>query len=567
MQRLKVFLSSSMTGELKEERTAIKVLFNANEKLTSFFELYAIDDHASPNSIQKAYTNEIQGSKILICVLGETLRGAVVDEFITAQTKDLNIFCYIKDGVSRSLELNEFIDKHAHQVHCGHFYDTPNLVNKILSDLWEDIFNTYIRSMKSDEKFIQQNILTGTSSSPNNEYRFYSVDYLIKASQLEQISSLSNDQLIIFSIAAQEQYGDYRTALLLLEIALLRSPDDWKLHNNRGTVLDAMGLIEAGLYCYKKVLELNPTSHTALYNIANSLVTLGREKEALQYYENALALFPEKIVAINRMVTTYLQLGYPEKALQFSFKAIAQTDDIIVKANHALCLSANGLYDDAFSVVSQLRGNDYYYHYVNAQVLFKVKKYEESISEIDSILNLGALDYELAIKKFYCLAALGKIEEGTKWINVIEINYPFKAIDYNNIGFHLMNEMQLHEQAIPLYQKAVKQNPEMMIAWNNLQACFGELGDMSACLKSCEDALNILPFDRKSIKNKYVVLYKMGEFDGAISFLFEKSLSLVGSDEFNAYTNMFKELAIEMVKNQKDLNKFRLDLGLDDDKK
>lgn len=567
MQKLKVFLSSAMTGELKEERTAIKVLFNANEKLATFFELYSIDDHASPNSIQKAYTNEVQGSKILICVLGETLRDAVVDEFITAQTKDLNIFCYIKESVPRSMELNKFIDKHAHQVHCGHFYDTSNLTNKIQNDLWEDIFDTYIRSMKSDEEFKQQNILTGTSSSPNNEYRFYSVDYLIRASQLEQISSLSNDQLIIFSIAAQEQYGDYRTALLLLEIALLRSPDDWKLHNNRGTVLDAMGLIEAGLYCYKKVLELNPTSHTALYNIANSLVTLGREKEALQYYENALALYPEKIVAINRMVTTYLRLGYPEKALQFSSKAIAQTDDIIVKANHALCLSANGLYDDAFDVIDQLRGNDYYYHYVNAQVLFKIKKYKESISEIDSILNLGALDYELAIKKFYCLAALGEIEEATKWINVIEKNYPFKAIDYNNIGFHLMDEMQLLEQAIPLFQKAVKQNPEMMVAWNNLQACLGELGDLPACLKSCEDALNILPFDSKSIKNKYTVLYRMGKLNEAFSFLFEKSFSLVGSDEAKLDTNMFKDFAINMAKIHQDLNKFRLDLDLGDDKK
>jgi tetratricopeptide (TPR) repeat protein len=567
MHKLKVFLSSAMTGELKEERVAIKVLFNSNEKLNSFFELYAIDDHASPNSIQIAYTNEVQESKILICVLGEELRDAVVDEFITAKAKDLNIFCYIKERVPRSIELNEFIDKHAHQVPCGHFYETSELTNKIQNDLWKDIFNTYIRRMKSDEDFKQQNILTGTSSSPNNEYRFYSVDHLIKASQLEQISSLSNEQLIVFSIVSQEQYGDYRTALLLLEIALLRDPDDWKLHNNRGTVLDAMGLIEAGLYCYKKVLELNPTSHTALYNIANSLVTLGREKEALQYYENALALYPEKIVAINRIVTTYLRLGYPEKALQFSSKAIAQTDDIIVKANHAICLSANGLYDDAFDVINQLRGNDYYYHYVNAQVLFKVKKYEESISEIDSILNLGALDYELAIKKFYCLAALGKIEEVTTWINVIEKNYPFKAVDYNDIGYHLMHEMQLLEQSIPLFKKAVDQSSQMMIAWNNLQACLGELGNLSECLKACEDALSISPFDSKSIKNKYSVLIRMEKFEEASMFLFEKSFELVGTSESKGYANIFKDFVTQMAQIHKDSTKFKLDLGLSDDKK
>lgn len=554
MLKLKVFLSSAMTGELKEERAAIKVLFNASEKLNTFFELYAIDDHSSPIDIHSSYKKEVQDSKIIICIFGEELRDAVIDEFITAQNNNLNIFCYIKERVSKSTALIKFIDEHAHDVHCGYFYETSDLTIKIQNDLWADIFHSYIGNMKSDKGF-NQDVLTGISSSPNNEYRFYPVDHLIKASQLPHVATLTNDQLIIFSITLQEQYGDYKTALLLLEVALLRDPNDWKLHNNRGTVLEAMGLIEAGLYCYKKVLEINPSSHTALYNIANSLVTLGQEKEALKYYERSLEIYPDKIVALNRMITTYLQLGYDEKALEYSRKAVVQTDDIIVKTNHALCLSANCLYDEAFEAINQLKGNDYYYHYVNAQVLFKINKYEESISEIDLILNIGALNYELAIKKYYCLTAIGKITEATIWISSIEKNYPFKANDYNNIGYHLMHEMNMLKDAIQLFKKAIDQNPTMMVAWNNLQACYGELGDLANCLTVCESALSIMPFDSKSIKNKYTVLHRMGKIEEATMFIFEKSFSLIGSDDSNKYVKLIKDYVISMANLQNNINR------------
>ena len=253
MQKLKVFLSSSMGGELNEERTAIKVHFSADNKLNSLFELYAIDGHASPHSIQKAYTDEVIDSKILICLLGNELREAVVNEFTIAESKGIRILCYIKKNISPSPEMQRFIDERAYKVHCGSYYQSTELVKNIESDILDDVVRSYIREIDTEKNETNTNYITGIATYPQNEYRFYPIDQLIKVSKVETIARLDKDQLITFAIVLEEQYGDYKTALLLLEVALIRYPNDWMLHNNRGTILEAMGLSEASVFSYKKV--------------------------------------------------------------------------------------------------------------------------------------------------------------------------------------------------------------------------------------------------------------------------------------------------------------------------
>ena len=48
LKRLSVFLSSAMTGELDSERDGIRILFENDPVLREFFELYTIEEHASP---------------------------------------------------------------------------------------------------------------------------------------------------------------------------------------------------------------------------------------------------------------------------------------------------------------------------------------------------------------------------------------------------------------------------------------------------------------------------------------------------------------------------------------
>ncbi len=64
MRKLNVFLSSEMTGELDRERDGIRIFFMTDSILKEFFELYAIEEHASPQPIEKAYINEVKNSDL-----------------------------------------------------------------------------------------------------------------------------------------------------------------------------------------------------------------------------------------------------------------------------------------------------------------------------------------------------------------------------------------------------------------------------------------------------------------------------------------------------------------------
>lgn len=529
-----------MTGELDKERLAIRIQFRADSNLNCFFDLYAIEEHASPVPIDKAYVDEVTQSKIILVILGKELREAVVKEFETASINGVKIFCYIKKGIDKTTELERFIKEQGYTVHCGDFFTPEELVPKIKSDLMDDIIKSYA-NIKSEALGNNESNITRITTSPTSEYRFFPVDYLIEVSKKEELATLDKNQLISLAVSMEEQYGDYRTALMLLEIGLLKEPNDWMLHNNRGVILDKMGLLEPSLFSYKKVLKIKPDSDTALYNVGNILMHLGRTQEAITYLKRCLELFPGKIGALNNLTSCYLQLNRPEEALSCAEEAMKMSEDVVEKANYAIALSANSKHEQAIAICEELHPYSYYQSYTRAKIYFNKKEYEKSIVEIDSILQVGALDYPIAIDKFYCLSALGRIGEAREWIGIIEENYPVRSYDYNNLGFELMNKYKLYEESILLFRKSLDLNPNEMIVWNNLQSCYGYLNEFPQALLASEEALKINSFDQKSIKNKMSSLTALGRFDEALSFAVKKGMELFQNEQlYETFEKTFK---------------------------
>ena len=120
MRKLNIFLSSAMTGELNRERDGVRILFQTEPILKHFFELYAIEEHASPQPIQDAYINEVKHADLFILLLDKELRDAVEKEFLEARKANLNIFVYIRNRKDkRDGKLAEFIGQEAYKFHCG----------------------------------------------------------------------------------------------------------------------------------------------------------------------------------------------------------------------------------------------------------------------------------------------------------------------------------------------------------------------------------------------------------------------------------------------------------------
>lgn len=531
MKRITVFLSSAMNGELDEERSNIRLLFKTDPSLQDFYDLYAIEDHGSPREIETAFTNEVQDSDVLLILLHKDLRSPVLKEYETARTNNRKVFAYIKATDSeRAPELQDFIRNEIYKYNPGSFTSSHDLCNKIKADFRDDLIVTYQRNISDTIATDKVEFTRSTASSSQSIYRYFPVDELMKAHEIEAIAKLDTDQLVSLSSMMVEESGNYKNSLYLLEFGLLKEPTNWILYNNRGLILDEMGLDNAALFCYQKAIELNPKSDTALYNLGNSYFKIAAFEKALDCYLKSLELVPDKENAISRIASCYLKLGDTKRSLDWTKLAYEKRKDEINLMNLAAAHALNKNEQRALEICEQLKDSKNLYHNVRASILYNAKEYEKTLEEIDYIYHSGALEFNTALIKFYSLVELDLHSEAIQWLQEIEKRFPMNAFDYNNLGFSLMRKHGRSPEATDCFKKALELDSSQMLIWNNLQANYGELGQYEEGLKACDQALEIQPFDPKSIRNKSAFLLRTGKVQETFKFFLSKIYGVVGAE-------------------------------------
>ena len=531
IQHIPVFLSSAMTGELEVERTAIRTLFQENSFINDFYTLFAIENHSSPHTIRKAYTEEVLNSTVVIIIFGDELREAVVDEYKTARSSKKRVFIYIKNSENRSNELSEFIVSEAYKYNPGAFHDAVDLCERIKRDLKADLIKDYdpqwIKSTE-DVPYVRTQ-----SSTPYSMDRFYSYDTLKEIAQKKNIKPLSIEQLMQFSTILSDESGDLRGALLLIEIGQLREPENWMLHNNRGLLLNAMGFIRDSIYSYERALSINPTSDSALYNLGGAYYELGQYPKAIKHLEESLEIYPDKENALSRLSACYLRLSNGEKALEYAKKAIhlKESESNIVNLSSSLALV--GEYIKSKDVAKRLSGEHSKYRVMLAHIHYLQKEYEQALSLINEIELSGTLEYKTALIKYYCLIYSSNSTAAAQWLSDMESRFPVRAVDYNDIGHNLMKEVGYSAEVSVILRKCIAEDPRIGEAWVNLQANLGGLNEYELGLTVCEEALMHNPNDPKTVQNKIKFLLNLGRFPEAVTFTFEKAFSALGNDPEN----------------------------------
>ena len=117
------------------------------------------------------------------------------------------------------------------------------------------------------------------------------------------------------------QRGDHAAALVRLDAAIASRGDAAPFHNNRGSVLLALGRAAAAAASYREALVLRPDYVEALSNLGGVLVRLGRGEEAAATCRRALALDPGHAEAHNNLGSAERELG-DAAAAEASFRAV-----------------------------------------------------------------------------------------------------------------------------------------------------------------------------------------------------------------------------------------------------
>ena len=436
MKRLSVFLSSAMTGELDSERDGIRILFENDPVLREFFELYTIEEHASPQPIEKAFIKEVRQSDLLLLLLDKQLRDAVEKEFLEACDSNTKIFVYIRNTGKRDDSLATFIGQQAYRFHCGSFNHPMDLCRKIRNDILSDLMSQYFETAKVEKPSQEYVAVSSTKEYFGSSLRYYDIDILKQISESDPFRDMNSDQLIVLATLETEETGNLKKALLFYEIILLRDPRNWQAYNNRGLILSEMGHTDDAYFSYRKALDLNNESDATLYNIGIYYRDKGQYEEAIDYYLRSLAIKPDKTSALGHLVGIYFSKKEYAKALEYAEKAYSFEKNNLNLSNLCIAIALTGMNEDAIAKAEGLKDTKYY-EKIRAYIFYSSEDWANCILEIEKSYQRWGFDYDLSVKKAYCLIYLNDFNKAVSWITEIEEEHYLYPLDYNNIGWVL----------------------------------------------------------------------------------------------------------------------------------
>lgn len=106
-----------------------------------------------------------------------------------------------------------------------------------------------------------------------------------------------------------ELRGDYATAVMRMEDAVMMEPTNAEPHFHLGRILSEAGKIDKGMQQYRKAIELNPRHEPAMVNLGGLLSYRGKLDDAIAWYDRALEVDPDSILARTNLGNALLREG------------------------------------------------------------------------------------------------------------------------------------------------------------------------------------------------------------------------------------------------------------------
>jgi hypothetical protein len=155
--------------ELKAERSGLRLAFHLSPVLSSYFELNTIEEECSPDKVESKYGSMIRSSQAVVLLLGQTLRPAVVDEWHIARSANIPVFAFIKDRVSKSTEMTQFITNELYPaVTPGRFHELDDLFSKVSNELRRALVSPLLTKEAARQNSEMQSVMKGV---PENDER------------------------------------------------------------------------------------------------------------------------------------------------------------------------------------------------------------------------------------------------------------------------------------------------------------------------------------------------------------------------------------------------------------
>jgi tetratricopeptide (TPR) repeat protein len=261
--------------------------------------------------------------------------------------------------------------------------------------------------------------------------------------QLGNVSRFEGEYFAFFA-GYEEAKEEYLEAIKAYDQALKLTPNDFRIYNNKGSILlklgdlqvqlvhlqDSLNSYQKALAVYNQAAQLAPNEVDVINNKGNALLKLGdlytrlrNPSEALQSYQQAIAVLDEALDPTSNLVELYntkglvllslgdlqVQLAQPQDALYSYQSAIAFFDhatELAPESSYTFNNKGSGLRSLGDLQVQLARPQD------------ALNSYEQAIKVYDQILKLAAKDLQVFTNKGNVLAKQGNLQ--AQFINFSE---------------------------------------------------------------------------------------------------------------------------------------------------
>jgi tetratricopeptide (TPR) repeat protein len=169
-----------------------------------------------------------------------------------------------------------------------------------------------------------------------------------------------NNDAALFYVAHGLYYaGQYRRSLQYWKRLQKICPNEPNLHLNMGACYDDLGESTLAIKNFKRELELNPVSGTALYNLGALYFRARKSKLAVGYLERCYSQKHSMDAIVCKLAWCYFKTGQPEKE-QILYEDYLQThpNDTWALNNLASHLMGQGEYHRALLRLKKAAGID-----------------------------------------------------------------------------------------------------------------------------------------------------------------------------------------------------------------
>ncbi|MBF0380228.1 MAG: tetratricopeptide repeat protein [Magnetococcales bacterium] len=263
--------------------------------------------------------------------------------------------------------------------------------------------------------------------------------------------------------------------------------------------------LEEAIFCYKKVLEIQPKQPYALNNLGFALYSLGRFVEAIDCCKKAILIKPDFAEAYNNLGNAYKYLGNLEEGAQNLLKAIT------LKSN----------FFEAYNNLGNIK--------------MEQDKLDEAVIAYQNAITINP-GFVMAYSNFGNVKKKqGEMEQAIEYYKKAITLNPSNPEAHYNIGIALQ-EQKKHSDAVTSFQKAISLNPNFISAHCSLGISYQEQEKLDEAVASYNNALAIDPNHPKTCCNLGNALTKLYKLEESIAYC-KKAIS-INPKYYQAYNNL-----------------------------